>query len=310
MNAIEDTRHWLERAVIGLNLCPFAKAVHVKEQIRWVESAAEDPEQLLEDLVRELRFLAAADPAVVETTLLIHPHVLTDFLDYNDFLDVADAAVESLGLAGVLQVASFHPDYQFAGTAPDDVGEPQQSLAVSHVASVARGQHRRGGGRLSGGRLDLRAEHRDAAPARCRGLAPPDVPGPLMAAHLRIARPVSDRAGPSTCIATASAGSVLRSFENHAGFDSAMVGDPGGDYHFEFTQCRGHPVVPAPTLEDLAVLYIHDTADWTVACARMIDAGFSAVEPFDPYWKTRGQTFEDPDGYRVVLQKDARAGGA
>ena len=120
MNAIDDTRHWLERAVIGLNLCPFAKAVHVKEQIRWVESPAEDPEQLLADLVRELQFLAVADPADVETTLLIHPRALTDFLDYNDFLDVADAAVESLGLAGVLQVASFHPDYQFAGTAPDD----------------------------------------------------------------------------------------------------------------------------------------------------------------------------------------------
>jgi len=110
MNAIEDTRHWLERAVIGLNLCPFAKAVHVKKQIRWVESPAEDPERLLEDLVRELRFLADADPSEVETTLLIHPRVLADFLDYNDFLDVADAAVESLGLAGVLQVASFHPD--------------------------------------------------------------------------------------------------------------------------------------------------------------------------------------------------------
>jgi hypothetical protein len=120
MNAIDDTRHWLEHAVIGLNLCPFAKAVHVKEQIRWVESAAENPEQLLEDLVRELQLLAAADPAKMETTLLIHPRVLTDFLDYNDFLDVADAAVESLGLAGVLQVASFHPDYQFAGTSPDD----------------------------------------------------------------------------------------------------------------------------------------------------------------------------------------------
>src|SRR5512135_2489439 len=77
MKAIEDTRVWLERAVIGLNLCPFAKAVHVKEQIRWVESAAGDPEQLLGDLVRELQFLAAADPAKVETTLLIHPHVLT-----------------------------------------------------------------------------------------------------------------------------------------------------------------------------------------------------------------------------------------
>ena len=141
MNAIEDTRHWLERAVIGLNLCPFAKAVHVKEQIRWVESLAEDPEQLLADLVRELQFLAAADPASVETTLLIHPHVLTDFLDYNDFLDVADAAVESLGLAGVLQVASFHPDYQFAGTAPDDVENlsnrsPYPTLHLLREASI------------------------------------------------------------------------------------------------------------------------------------------------------------------------------
>jgi hypothetical protein len=141
MNAIDDTRHWLERAVIGLNLCPFAKAVHVKEQIRWVESPAEAPEQLLEDLVRELQFLADADPAVVETTLLIHPRVLTDFLDYNDFLDVADAAVESLGLAGVLQVASFHPDYQFAGTAPDDVENlsnrsPYPTLHLLREASI------------------------------------------------------------------------------------------------------------------------------------------------------------------------------
>jgi len=141
MNAIEDTRHWLERAVIGLNLCPFAKAVHVKEQIRWVESPAEDPEQLLEDLVRELQFLAAADPASVETTLLIHPRALTDFLEYNDFLDVADVAVESLGLAGVLQVASFHPDYQFAGTAPDDVENlsnrsPYPTLHLLREASI------------------------------------------------------------------------------------------------------------------------------------------------------------------------------
>lgn len=141
MSAIDDTRHWLERAVIGLNLCPFAKAVHVKEQIRWVESPAEGPEQLLEDLVRELRFLAAADPASVETTLLIHPRALTDFLDFNDFLDVADAAVESLGLAGVLQVASFHPDYQFAGTAPDDAENlsnrsPYPTLHLLREASI------------------------------------------------------------------------------------------------------------------------------------------------------------------------------
>ena len=122
MDAIAATRHWLEQVVIGLNLCPFAKAVHLKQQIRWVESPARDADSLLADLVRELQFLAAADPESVDTTLLIHPHALDDFLDYNDFLDVADAAVEQLGLDGVLQVASFHPDYQFEGTDPDDAG--------------------------------------------------------------------------------------------------------------------------------------------------------------------------------------------
>ena len=122
MNPIDATRRWLEQAVIGLNLCPFAKAVHLKQQIRWVESPARHADALLADLVRELQFLAAADPQAVDTTLLIHPHALKDFLDYNDFLDVADAAIEDLGLAGVLQVASFHPDYRFEGTAHDDVG--------------------------------------------------------------------------------------------------------------------------------------------------------------------------------------------
>lgn len=115
------TRQWLTQAVIGLNLCPFAKAVHVKEQIRYVVSDATTPEALLEKLMEELTHLQEADPEQVETTLLIHPHVLTDFLDYNDFLGVADAAVEELSLDGVLQVASFHPDYQFAGTESDDI---------------------------------------------------------------------------------------------------------------------------------------------------------------------------------------------
>jgi uncharacterized protein len=122
MNAIAATQHWLEQAVIGLNLCPFARAVHVKQQIRWVESSARDTQALLDDLVLELQFLEAADPEKVDTTLLIHPHVLNDFLAYNEFLDVADAAIEELGYAGVLQVASFHPDYRFEGTAADDLG--------------------------------------------------------------------------------------------------------------------------------------------------------------------------------------------
>lgn len=118
---VAATRNWLDKAVIGLNLCPFAKAVQVKNQIRYVVSEAETEEALLADLVRELRFLHQADPAEVDTTLLIHPAVLADFLDYNDFLAVADGAVAELDLEGELQVASFHPDYQFADSGPDDI---------------------------------------------------------------------------------------------------------------------------------------------------------------------------------------------
>ena len=116
------TRRWVEKAVVGLNLCPFAKAPHAKGQIRYVVSEARDAEALLVDLLEELRRLESADPGEVETTLLIHPQVLNDFLDYNDFLEIADAAVAELGLEGVLQVASFHPRYQFAGTQADEMG--------------------------------------------------------------------------------------------------------------------------------------------------------------------------------------------
>ncbi len=143
MNAIEDTRHWLEAAVIGLNLCPFAKAVHGKGQIRWVLSNARKPAALLADLAHELQFLAAADAQEVETTLLVHPQVLGDFLDFNDFLDVADAALIDLGLDGTLQIASFHPQYQFADSQPDDITNhtnrpPHPTLHLLREASIAR----------------------------------------------------------------------------------------------------------------------------------------------------------------------------
>ena len=117
---IDATRRWVERAVIGLNLCPFAKAVYVKQQVRFVLSDASTPEALLEELAEELLRLRDTPAEQIDTTLIIHPDVLTDFLDYNDFLDNADAAVEALDLQGILQVASFHPDYQFDGTHPDD----------------------------------------------------------------------------------------------------------------------------------------------------------------------------------------------
>jgi hypothetical protein len=119
--AIAATKEWLEKAVIGLNLCPFAKAVHVKKQIRYALSDATTEEALREDLVAELMALKSADAAEVDTTLLIHPNVLNDFFDYNEFLAVADATLEELQLEGEFQIASFHPQYQFADAEADDI---------------------------------------------------------------------------------------------------------------------------------------------------------------------------------------------
>lgn len=114
-----EVRRWLERAVIGLNLCPFAKAVYVKGQVRITVSDADEPGALLETLGEELLRLRDTPAEVIDTTLLVHPRVLNDFLQYNDFLDDADALLAALDLGGQLQIASFHPDYQFAGTLPD-----------------------------------------------------------------------------------------------------------------------------------------------------------------------------------------------
>jgi len=118
---LAETIAWVDQAVIGLNLCPFAKAVQVKNQVRYVVSDTADEEALLEQLREEMDRLVATDPSEVDTTLLIHPWVLTDFTDFNDFLGLADEVLEDLGYEGVLQVASFHPQYQFEGTDPDDV---------------------------------------------------------------------------------------------------------------------------------------------------------------------------------------------
>ena len=143
MNAIHQTRVWLEKAVIGLNLCPFAKAVHTKDQIRWVLSPAQDADSLLAEMVAEMQLLAAADPQVIDTTLIVHPQVLGDFADFNDFLDAAESALEQLGLEGTLQIASFHPDYCFAGTRSSDVSNytnrsPYPTLHLLREDSVAR----------------------------------------------------------------------------------------------------------------------------------------------------------------------------
>jgi uncharacterized protein len=118
---LAETMHWLEAAVIGLNLCPFAKAVYVKNQIRLVVSKARHADDLLEELDCELDLLVATPASEIDTTLLIHPTLFEDFLDFNDFLEIAEGVVGEHGLEGVIQLASFHPQFQFDGTEPDDI---------------------------------------------------------------------------------------------------------------------------------------------------------------------------------------------
>ena len=141
--AIADTVRWLERAVIGLNLCPFAKAPHVKGQIHYAVSEAKGLEGLRDELIEELQALRAASADERETTLLIVPQMLRDFLEFNDFLDEADLVLQELDMEGEFQVASFHPDFQFADTEPDDITNytnrsPYPTLHLIREASIDR----------------------------------------------------------------------------------------------------------------------------------------------------------------------------
>lgn len=140
---IAATQAWLDAAVIGLNLCPFAAAARTGDRTRFVVSTARNTDALFDDLVDELRLLAAADPNEIETTLLIHPYVFGDFLAFNDYLDVIDETIAELGLEGEIQVATFHPQYQFADTDPDDVTNctnrsPFPTLHLLREASIER----------------------------------------------------------------------------------------------------------------------------------------------------------------------------
>jgi hypothetical protein len=140
---IAATRHWLTRAVIGLNLCPFAKGVHVKNQSRYAVSAATDLAGVLTDLEAELKTLDASAPEALDTTLLILPHALADFLDFNDATWFADQLLRQLKLAGTLQIASFHPQFQFEGSGPEDIENytnraPYPILHLLREASIAR----------------------------------------------------------------------------------------------------------------------------------------------------------------------------
>ena len=137
------TRLWLERAVIGLNLCPFAKSVFVKKQVRYALSAATTADELLAELEKELALLADTEAAQLDTTLLIHPQVMTDFLDYHFFLAEAEALLRNNAYDGVFQIASLHPQYEFAGSDPDDVANytnraPYPMLHLLRESSIDR----------------------------------------------------------------------------------------------------------------------------------------------------------------------------
>ena len=128
-------------------------------------------------------------------------------------------------------------------------------------------------------------------------------PAAISQPHLRIARPVNDLARTARLYCRGLGLRVVGSFENHEGFDGVMVGVEGSSYHFEFTYCRTHPVAPTPSPEDLIVLYVPAAVEWQALCTNMLAAGFKQVVSFNPYWDIQGRTFEDPDGYRIVLQK-------
>ena len=140
---LADTRRWIERAVIGLNLCPFAKSVYVKNQVRIVVSRARHLDAFLDDLDRELDLLATTPAEQVDTTLLVHPTLFPDFLVFNDFLNVVDEVIDEHDLEGVIQVAPFHPRFQFEGTAPEDIDNatnwaPYPTLHLLREDSIER----------------------------------------------------------------------------------------------------------------------------------------------------------------------------
>lgn len=140
---IANTQLWLERAVIGLNLCPFAKSVFVKKQVKYALTAASTADELLAELENELNHLADTDAAELDTTLLIHPLAMSDFLDYHFFLAEVDALNRNLDYDGVFQIASLHPQYEFADSEPDDIANftnrsPYPTLHLLRESSIDR----------------------------------------------------------------------------------------------------------------------------------------------------------------------------
>ena len=140
---IVNTKNWVEKVVIGLNLCPFVKPVFAKNQLKFVLSEAKNPQELTEDLVKELVFLSGIEGDDTETTVLIHPFILQDFGHYIDYLEFANDVIYEMNLEGIFQIASFHPHYQFAGTNENDITNftnrsPYPTLHLIREASIDR----------------------------------------------------------------------------------------------------------------------------------------------------------------------------
>jgi catechol 2,3-dioxygenase-like lactoylglutathione lyase family enzyme len=131
---------------------------------------------------------------------------------------------------------------------------------------------------------------------------PMDQHADLSKAHLRVARPSDDLAALVKFYGEGLGFDVLYEFKDHDGFDGVMLGRKGAAYHLEFTRKAGHKVGRAPTADNLLVFYMADVSEWEKAVTRMEKAGYKPVKAFNPYWDKKGKTFEDPDGYRVVLQ--------
>lgn len=127
----------------------------------------------------------------------------------------------------------------------------------------------------------------------------------MLTSHMRIARPVTNLDLSREMYCQGLGMQVLSSFTGHNGFNGVMLGAEGLPWHFEFTHCEQHPVPPAPTPEDLLVLYLPDEPQWRRSCQRLGEAGFERVVSFNPYWDVAGKTFQDHDGYRLVLQNRA-----
>ncbi len=147
---LDDTRRWIEKAVIGLNLCPFARAVYVKNQVRIVVSRARHLDAFLDELDRELDLLQSTPAEEIDTTLLVHPTLFPDFEVFNDFMNVVDDVVAEHDLEGVIQVANFHPDFRFEGEPEGDMSHftnraPYPTLHLLREDSVERAVESAGG---------------------------------------------------------------------------------------------------------------------------------------------------------------------